>query len=169
VAALLEPFRELVDLLKTMPGISDAAAHVILAEVGTDMKQFASPAHLVSWAGLCPRCDESAGKRRSTRVRKGAPWLKTVLVQCAWAAARKKDSHFKTLFHRIKTRQGAKKAIVAVAAEMLRSIWHMLSKKEPYADPGKAPARPDRREKEAQRLVGKLRSLGYEAEIKTAA
>lgn len=169
VAALLEPFREVVAIMKTMPGISDAAAHVVIAEMGTDMTQFPSPAHLVSWAGLCPRCDESAGKRRSTRVGKGAPWLKTVLVQCAWAAARKKESHFKTLFHRIKARQGAKKAIVAVAAEMLRSIWHMLRKKESYADPARGPVRPDRREKEAQRLVRKLRSMGYEAEIKAAA
>lgn len=169
VAALLEPFREVVDILKTMPGISDAAAHVVIAEVGTDMTRFASPAHLISWAGLCPRCDESAGKRRSTRVRKGAPWLKTVLVQCAWAASRKKESHFKTLFHRIKARQGAKKAIVAVAAEMLRSIWHMLSKKEVYADPVHGLVRPDRVGKEVQRLVRRLRSLGFDADIKAAA
>jgi transposase len=169
VAALLEPFREQVALLKTMPGLSDNSAHVVLAEIGMDMSRFPTAEHLVSWAGLCPRCDESAGKRRSTRIRHGNRWLKALLVQCAWAAVRKKDSHFKAMFHRIKARQGSKKAIVAVAAEMLRSAWHMLKKREPYADPAKTPARPDRRDREARRLVKKLKSLGYDAEIKLAA
>jgi transposase len=88
----LEPFREDVKLLATIPGISQTAAHVIASEMGVDMRRFASADSLVSWAGMCPRSDESAGKRRSTRIRKGAPWLKTTLIQAAWAAVRTKDS-----------------------------------------------------------------------------
>jgi len=81
----LAPFRDAVHLLRTIPGVSDLTAQVIVSEIGTDMGRFPTAGHLISWAGLCPRNDESAGKRRSTRLRKGAPWLKTTLVQCAWA------------------------------------------------------------------------------------
>jgi transposase len=88
VADRLEPFREAVARLTHMPGVSGVAASVILAEIGFDMRRFPTPAHLVSWAGLCPKNDESAGKRRSTRLRHGAPWLKTLLVQSAWGAVR---------------------------------------------------------------------------------
>ena len=87
VDAHLEPFRAAIALLTTIPGVGDLGACVIVAEIGTDMGRFPTAGHLVSWAGLCPRNDESAGKRRSTRMRKGAPWLKTTLVQCAWAAS----------------------------------------------------------------------------------
>jgi transposase len=89
----LDPFRQAVRLLRTIPGLSDLTAQVIVSEIGTDMSRFPTAGHLVSWAGLCPRNDESAGKRRSTRLRKGAPWLKTTLVQCAWAGTRKKGSY----------------------------------------------------------------------------
>src|SRR3712207_7152882 len=87
----LDPFRDAVRLLRTVPGVGDLAARAIVAESGTDMGRFPTAGRLVSWAGLCPRNDESAGKRRSTRLRHGAPWLKTTLVQCAWAAARKRS------------------------------------------------------------------------------
>jgi transposase len=87
----LAPIAAAVDLLKTMPGISDVVAHVILAEIGADMSRFPTAGHLRSWAGLCPRNDESAGKRRSTRLRQSGTWLKTTLVTAAWAAVRKKD------------------------------------------------------------------------------
>ena len=82
-------------------------------QIGRDMGRFASAGHLVSWAGLCPKSDESAGKRRSTRLRKGAPWLKTTLIQCAWAAARTPASYCHAQFHRLRARRGAKKAVVA--------------------------------------------------------
>src|SRR5262249_44169124 len=103
----LVPTRKKIDLLTTMPGVSETVAQVLLAEIGTDMSRFPTSAHLVSWAGLCPRNDESAGKRRSTRIRKGAPWLKTMLVTAAWAAARKKNTYFRAQFARLKARRGA--------------------------------------------------------------
>jgi len=111
----LGPFRKNVEVLTTMPGISETAASVIVSEIGPDMARFPTAGHLVSWAGLCPRSDESAGKRRSTRIRHGAPWLKTLWVQCAWAAIRAKDSYLRAQFHRLKARRGPMKAIIAVA------------------------------------------------------
>ena len=86
----LEPFRQAARLLSTMPGLSEVSAHVIVAEIGIDMARFPTAGHLLSWACLCPRNDESAGKRRSTRVRRGGKWLKTTLVQAAWAAVKVK-------------------------------------------------------------------------------
>jgi transposase len=123
VEASLGPFRAAVELLTTVPGIGPLSARAIVAEIGLDMGRFASAGHLVSWAGLCPRSDESAGKRRSTR-RKGAPWLKTTLIQCAWAAARTPASYYHAQFHRLRVRRGAKKAVVAVARPAHRHLSH---------------------------------------------
>jgi transposase len=111
----VEPFRVAPALLTTIPGISELSVRIILAEIGRDMSRFPTAGHLVSWAGLCPKSDDSAGKRRSTRMRKGAPWLKTILVQRAWAASRKKASYLQAQFHRLRARRGAKKAIGALA------------------------------------------------------
>jgi transposase len=166
---LLRPFRERVELLKTIPGVSDVVAHVLLGEIGMDMTRFATSAHLVSWAGLCPRSDESAGKRRSTRIRKGAPWLKTALVQAAWAAASSKDTYLRAQFLRLKARRGAKKAIVAVAASMLTSAYHILRTAEPYRELG--PRHFDQRDKAkvARRLVRRLEDLGLRVHLEEVA
>lgn len=169
VAALLEPFRRQVELLDTIPGVDVATAEVIIAEVGVDMSRFPTAAHLVSWAGLSPRSDESAGKRRNTRVGKGGQWLKATLVQAAWAATRKKDSHLQRLFLRIKGKRGPKKAAIAVAAEILRSAWYMLARDQEYREPDLVAADPARKEREAKRLVQKLKKLGYEVEMPVAA
>ena len=144
-------------------------ARTILAETGTDMTRFPTAGHLISWAGLCPKNDESAGKRRSNRMRKGAPWLKTVLVQCAWAAARKKGSYLQALCNPIRARLGMKKAIGAVAASILTAIYHMLTDGTEYQELGGDYF--DRRAKASQtkRLVNKLQSLGYEVQITQSA
>ena len=113
------PQHQAIRILSTIPGISALSAQVLVAEIGIDMHRFPSEGHLLSWAGLCPKNDESAGKRRSNRMRKGAPWLKTTLVQCAWAAVRTKGSYLQAQFHRLRSRRGAKKAIGAVAASIL--------------------------------------------------
>ena len=136
VARGLDPFRDAVRLLRSMPGVSDLSARAIVAEIGTDMGRFPTAGHLVSWAGLCPRSDESAGKRRSTRLRKGAPGLKAALVRCAWAASRKKGGYLRAQFQRLRQRRGPKKAICAVAASMLTAIWHMLRDVTVYQDLG---------------------------------
>jgi transposase len=132
----LVPFRAAVHLLTPMPGVSETAAAVIVAEIGDDRSVFPSAGSLLSWAGLCPRLDESAGRRRSTRTRQGAPWLKTTLVQIAWPAARKKHSDFQAQFLRLKSRRGPKKAIVAVAASMLTDVYDMLRDGVEFLDLG---------------------------------
>ena len=165
VDALVEPFRTTVLLLTTIPGVDELSAGVILAEIGRDMSRFPTAGHLISWAGLCPKNDESAGKRRPTRMRKGAAWLKTTLVQCAAAAARKKASYLQAQFHRLRARRGARKAIGALAASILTIAYHMLISGELYHDLG--PDHFDRRTKTAQtrRLVMRLQHLGYAVQI----
>ena len=165
VEAHLAPFRAAVELLASIPGVGALAARVIVAEIGTDMGRFPTAGHLVSWAGLCPRSDESAGKRRSARLRKGAPWLKTTLVQCAWAASRKKASYLQAQYHRLRARRGPKKAACAVAASILTAAYHMLKDGTVYADLG--PDHFDRRSREVQarRLVRRLADLGYAVEL----
>jgi transposase len=165
----LDPFRKNVEILTTIPGISDTAASVIVSEIGSDMARFPTAAHLVSWAGMCPRSDESAGKRRSSRIRHGAPWLKTTLVQCAWAAIRTKDSYLRAQFHRLKARVGPMKAIIAVAASMLTAAFHMLTTGSEYKDLGAAHF--DRRDhaKLAKRLVRRLEDLGLKVTVSQAA
>jgi len=163
------PHRAAVQLLDTIPGINQIAAYVIVSEIGIDMARFPTAAHLISWAGLCPRNDESAGKRRSTRVRKGAPWLKTTLVQAAWAAVRTKDSYVRAQFLRIKARRGPMKAIVAVAASLLTAAYHMLCTGALYQDLGEHSFDTRDRTKLVRRLVRRLTDLGVQVEVKTAA
>jgi transposase len=164
----LAPFRAAVSLLMTMPGVSETAAAVIIGEIGDDMSKFPSAGHLLSWAGLCPRLDESAGKRRSTRTRPGAPWLKTTLVQIAWPAARKKHSYFQAQFLRLKSRRGPKKAIVAVAASMLTDVYYMLRDGAEFHDLGDQHFAQRDKTRLANRLLQRLRDLGVEVEVKAA-
>jgi transposase len=161
----LDPFRDAVRLLRTVPGIGDLAARAIVAEIGSDMRRFPTAAHLVSWAGLCPRNDESAGKRRSTRLRKGAPWLKTALVQCAWAASRKKDGYLRAQFQRLRQRRGPKKAVCAVAASMLTAIWHMLRDGTFWQDLGADHFHRRSPEQQAQYLARQIAKLGFACTI----
>ena len=169
VEANLDPFRPLIPVLTSMPGIGELAARVLLAEIGTDMSRFPTAGHLISWAGLCPKNDESAGKRRSTRMRKGAPWLKTTLIQCAWAGARKKGSYLQAQFHRLRARRGAKKAIGAVAASMLTAAYHMIANGTFYQDLGADHFERRAKPTQIRHLVARLQSLGYDVEIKPLA
>jgi transposase len=165
VGKTLAPIHSSARLLTTLPGVSDLTAQVMVAEIGVDMARFPSAAHLISWAGLCPRNDESAGKRRSTRVRKGAPWLKTALVTAAWAAVRVKDSYLQAQFHRLRSRRGAKKAILAVAASMLTAAYHMLKNGLEYHDLGADHFTRRDRSKAILRLVRRLNDLGCQVQL----
>ena len=171
ITEVLAPFRAAVSLLTTMPGLSDTAAAVIIAEIGTDMATFPTAGHLVSWAGLCPRLDQSAGKRRSTRTRPSAPWLKPTLIQTAWAAARKKNSYFHAQFLRLKSRRGPKKAILAVAASMLTDVYHMLRDGVEFHDLGGQHFVQRDRDKDrlTKHLLRRLRDLGVDVEVKRQA
>jgi transposase len=135
---------------------------------GGDMSVFPSDDHLVSWARLCPRSDESAGKRRNKRTLKGSRWLKPTLVQIAWAAIRTKHSAFRSYFYRLRPRTGPKKAVVAVAARILRTIYAMLRDGTRYE-----PALPQelserQKQRELARLLHRVRQLGYDAELRAA-
>lgn len=169
ISRLIEPFRERVALLTTMPGISDTVAQALVAEIGIDMTRFKDAAHLVSWAGLCPRMDESAGKRRSTRLRKGDPWLKATLVSAAWAAAKAKNSYFRAQFHRLKSRRGPKRAVVAVAASMLTATYFMLRDSAPFHDLGSNYFDQRDRANVLRRLEKRIEALGYKVEVNRAA
>jgi transposase len=169
IEAGIETFRTFIPLLTSIPGIAELSARVVLAEIGTDMSRFPTAANLVSWAGLCPKNDESAGKRRSTKMRKGAPWLKTTLIQCAWAASTAKDSYLRALYHRLKARRGGKKAVCAVAASMLTSVWHMLRDGTFYQDLGPDHFKRRSGSRQTKNLVAKLESLGYQVQLKPLA
>ena len=141
----------------------------MIAEIGADMNAFPTADHLVSWAGMCPRLDESAGRKRSRRLRKGAPWLKPVLVQAALAAVKVKNSSLRARYFSLKPRLGHKKAIIAVAAAMLRIVYHMLKDGTFYQDLGPDYRRPRNPERAARNLANRIRSLGYVVDIKKAA
>jgi transposase len=169
IEAALAPFRAAVERLMTIPGVSATAASVIIAEIGLDMSRFVTVGHLRSWAGLCPQLNESAGKVMSRRLRYGAPWLKTVLVQCAWAATRSKNNYLHAQFLRLRARRGPKKAILAVAASILTSAYYLLRDQVPYRDLGPLYfARLDQ-DRTAQRLARRIQELGYEVQIRKAA
>jgi len=164
------PFRDLIGLLCTIPGVANLSATTILAEIGRDMNRFPTAGHLVALAGLCPGQNESAGKRKTTRLRKGARWLKTMLVQCAWAAKRKKNSYYRAQFFRLQSRRGPQKAICAVAASILTAAYHILKDGTEHHDLGGDYF--DRRrsaEAQAKRLVGQLTRLGFDVHIQPAA
>jgi len=161
----VESFRQAAQLLSDIPGLGPLAVLIVLSEIGLDMSRFPSAAHLVSWAGLCPRNDESAGKRRSSRMRQGAPWLKTILVQCAWAAARTKGSYFQAQYQRLRSRRGSKKAVCAVAASLLTTIYHMLKNGTLYQDLGPDHFDQRAKQKHVMRLISKLENLGYDVQI----
>jgi transposase len=169
VGATLAPFQRAARRLSTIPGVSAVAAAVIVSEIGIDMTRFPTVGHLISWAGLCPKNDESAGKRRSTRLRKGAPWLKTTLVQAAWCATRAKDTYLRAQFLRLKGRRGPRKAIIAVAASILTAAYFMLLRDTDYQDLGFAHFGRVDPEKAARRLVRQLTELGFQVALRPAA
>ena len=158
-----------VELLCTIPGIQRRAAEVILAETGADMSAFASAGHLASWAGLCPGNDESAGKRRSGRTRKGSKWLRQTMAESAKAAARTKGTYLGARYARLRLRRGANRATVAVAHSILVAVWHMLQTGELYRELGadyylrRDPAR------QTRRLVAQLERLGHTVVLQEAA
>jgi transposase len=161
----LAPFVGQVELLKTIPGIHDRTAQVLLAEIGPDLTPFRTAAHLASWAGVCPGNNESAGKRRSGRTRKGNQWLRSALIQMAWAASRTKDTYLAAHFHRLSVRRGAKRAAVAVSHSLLVIVYNVLTRRTPYQDLGADYL--DRRNEErlTRRLIARLERLGHKVTV----
>jgi transposase len=136
VEGRLAPFAQPLTHLDTIPGIDRRTAEVLIAELGVDMRYFPSEHHLASWAAICPGNHESAGKHRSGRTRRGNRWLRTALVEAAWAGIRVEGSALGARYRRLMRHRGHKKAVVAVAHAMLRTVYHLLAEGTPYREPG---------------------------------
>ena len=161
ITEVLAPFGEQARRLMTVPGISRTVAEVVLAEVGPDLETFPSPGHLASWAGLCPANRQSAGKPRGGPGRKGNRWLRTALVQAAWAASHTKRTYLAAQYRRLAARRGRKRALVGVAHSLLHIAYHVLKEGRVYEELGGDYF--DRRQGEqlTRHLVKRLESLGH--------
>lgn len=168
IEALLAPFRAEVERLCTIPGFSATVAAVFLAETGGQMEAFPTDAHLVAWGGLSPQQNETGGKRKNTRTRPQR-WFKTMLVQAAHAAVKKKNSYLRTKYYRIRARRGSKKAILAVAATLVRIAYHLLKNQTHYQDLGADFFDHRDRERATRRLIQRLERMGYKVEVQAAA
>ncbi len=156
------PFEEAVKLLDTIPGIARRSAEVIVSEIGTDMSRFPTADHLAAWAGVAPGNNESAGKRYSGKTRQGNKALNTVLVQAAHAASHTRNTYLAAQYHRLASRRGKKRAIVAVAHSILVISYHLIQRNEPYHDLGSDYFDKRRPEASAKRLMKRLEHLGYD-------
>jgi transposase len=164
----LEEEWEAVELLDSVPGISQRAAQIVVAELGADLRRFPSAKHLASWAGMCPGNKASGGKRLSGKTRKGNVWLRQVLIEIAHVASKTKDTYLAAQYRRIAARRGKKRALVALGHTILVIIYHILMQRKPYQELG--PTYFDQRERQRveQRLVRRLERLGYNVSLKPA-
>jgi transposase len=166
IEQVMIPFAEAVQRLITIPGIERRAAEKVIAEIGTDMKVFASAHHLASWAGVSPGNNRSAGKQRSGRTTKGNRWLRQVLVQAGWAAVHQKNCYLAAQYRRLAGRRGKKRALVAVAHSLLVIIYHMLSRGTTYQELGADHFDRTNKERLTRHLIKRLESLGNDVVVK---
>ncbi len=169
IAEQIRPFAAAVELLCTIPGVQRRTAEVIVAEVGADMSVFPSAGHLASWAGLCPGNDESAGKRRSGRTRKGSRWLSIALTEAAQANTRSRDTYLSAQHRRLKPRRGHRKAIGALRHSIIVACRHMLTTGEVYRDAGGDYYTRLDPDKQTRRLVAQLERLAHTVTLQEAA
>ncbi len=162
------PFEKDLALLDTIPGVGRRTAEQIIAEIGTNMEQFPSAAHLCSWAGLCPGHNESAGKQKSARTRKGNQKLRSSLIEAARAASRAKGTYLSSQYHRIAARRGANRAAVAVAHSILIIVYHILKQKQPYIELGPTYYEEKKRNMIIRQSLKKLESLGLKVTVESA-
>jgi transposase len=162
IADKLQPFRQQMELLESLPGIDHVTAATVLGEIGVDMERFPTPAHLASWAGLCPGNHESAGTQKSGRIRRGNATLRAALNQCAWAAAHTKGTRLKFRYDHLVPKRGRKRAVIAIAHQLLTLIHTLLSERLPYDDPGWEPVlTPKYRSRRAYYHLRCLQRLAY--------
>ena len=162
------PFATAIAKVATLPGFEQRSAQNVVAEIGADMDVFPSAHHLASWAGVCPGNHESAGKRKSGKTTKGNRWLRTALVQSAWAASRKKDSYFSAQYRRLAARRGKKRAIFAVAHSLLTVIYHMLKTGSTYKDLGGDYFDKLNKNRLVPYLLRRFKDLGFQVTLEAA-
>jgi len=166
IAELMRPFQEQVQRLMTMPGVGQLTAQNVLAEIGTDMRRFPTDQHLASWAAMCPGNHESAGKRKSGHTNHGNRWLRTALVQAAWAASHTKKTYLSSQYRRLAGRRGKKRAIVAVGHTMLVMMYHMLKEGMDYQELGHDYLDKLEPQRLTRYLVKRLQALGHEVALR---
>jgi transposase len=162
VAARLGPCEAEIGRLDTIPGVNRWMAEVLLAEVGTDMTRFPTAGHLASWAGMVPGQDESAGKRKSTRTRKGSSWLRAALTEIGFAAGHKGNSYPAAQYQRLAARRGKKKAVFAVGHTILEIVYYVLKRQEPYHDLGADYFEQRAHDAIKKGAINRLKHLGYD-------
>jgi transposase len=169
IEQVMRPFEKIRDRVMTSPGVKAVTADALIAECGVDMSRFSTAAHLASWAGLCPGHDESAGKRRSGKTRKGSKWLRTALTEAAQAAARSKGTYLGARYWSLVRRRGKPKAIGALRHDMIVAYWHIVSDNVDYRDLGPewlaSRSSPEHR---TRRLVRQLEVLGHKVTLESA-
>ena len=168
VAELCLPFAQALAVLDQIPGINQRIAQVIVAEIGLDMGRFKSAAQLASWAGMCPGNRQSAGKSQGGKTRKGNVWLRQALVEAGWAASRTKGSSLQATYQRLAGRRGGKRACLAVGHRILRMVHALLSAPRPYQEEGADYYRPTDKDRLKDKLVQRLRKLGYAVAVTAA-
>jgi transposase len=165
IAERMRPFADALERLDTIPGIGQRMAEILVAEIGTDMRRFPSAAHLASWAGMCPGNQESAGKRKTGRTRKGNVWLRAALIESAHSLGRGRGTYLAAQYRRLTARRGKKKAAVALGHSVLVIVYHLLSRGEVYHDLGVQYFDEGRRERLEHGLVQRLKDLGYKVTL----
>jgi transposase len=168
VAELCLPFAQALAILDQIPGVNQRIAQIIIAEIGLDMSRFKTAAHLASWAGMCPGNRQSAGQSKGGRTRKGNGWLRQALVEAGWAASRTKGSSLRATYQRLAGRRGGKRACLAVGHRILRMVHTLLSTPRPYREEGADYYRPTDRDRLKDKLVQRLRKLGYAVAVTAA-
>ena len=160
-------FEEPIELLDSIPGISETAAYAILAEIGRDMSAFPTAQHICSWAGLAPGNHQSAGKKKRQRVTHGNNYLKSMLCEVAWVVAGKRKHYLSGWYWRLKQRTGAKRAIVALARKLLVIIYTMLKSKQPFDEQKFLKRKEVAKQRRVNRMINELTGLGYDVALAT--
>lgn len=163
------PFQKQVAQLDAVTGVGVRSAETVIAEIGIDMSVFPSAGHLASWAGMCPGNNESAGKRKSGKTRKGSKVLRSTLVECARAASHCKDSYLSSQYKRISARRGSNRAAVAVGHSILVIAYHILKNDTNYYELGVDYFEQKRKQDIVKRTVKRLEALGYEVTVEAKA